>query len=61
MTFQYEFEDLLSSQQAANLLGVSEETVRRWTRSKRITPLKVGNKYRYRASELDQWLKRAGK
>jgi len=48
---------LLTARQVAELLGVSTETVLRWTRRGDLPALRLpGGAIRYRESELDNWL-----
>ncbi len=54
------FEELLNTSEAASLLGIHTVTLRKWVREKRITPLRAGRNLRFRASELNQWLKGEG-
>ncbi|NLS92754.1 MAG: helix-turn-helix domain-containing protein [Planctomycetaceae bacterium] len=51
-------EPLLSSAQAAELLGVRSQTLAVWRCSGRhgLPFLKVGNAVKYRQSDLEQWL-----
>lgn len=43
--------------QVASFLKLSRDTVYRLTQSATIPASKVGNQWRYQASELDQWLR----
>lgn len=45
-------EQLLTAKQLAKAIGVNPETIRRWTRDKKITVHQVGNTKRYRLSEI---------
>jgi len=48
---------LLTARQVAELLGVSTETVLRWTRRGDLPAIRLpGGAIRYRESELDNWL-----
>lgn len=48
---------LLTARQVADLLGVSTETVLRWTRRGDLPAIKLpGGAVRFRASELDEWI-----
>jgi prophage regulatory protein len=48
---------LLTAREVAELLGVSPETVLRWTRRGELPAVKLpGGAVRYRESELDGWL-----
>ncbi len=53
------FEPLLDDQQAATLLGVHAKTLQRYARTGRIPAHRIGRFWRYRASELDLWLRRS--
>jgi len=53
------FEPLLDDGQAAGLLGIHPKTLQRLARVGEIPAHRVGRFWRYRASELDSWL-RAG-
>lgn len=44
--------DVLSTEQAAQFLGVDQQTIRREARSGRLPTLKVGRKYRFRRHDL---------
>jgi excisionase family DNA binding protein len=48
---------LLTAREVADLLGVSPETVLRWTRRGELPAVKLpGGAVRYRQDELEQWL-----
>lgn len=51
------FEPLLDSVQAAELLRIHPKTLQRMARNGEITATQVGKLWRFRASELDSWLK----
>jgi len=52
------FEPLLDDQQAAMLLGgLHPKTLQRMARRGHLPAFRVGKYWRYRASELDEWLK----
>lgn len=51
------FEPLLDDEQAAELLGIHPETLQRLARVGEIPAHRVGRFWRYRASELDAWLR----
>jgi len=58
MREQSKFEPLMNDAEAANLLGgLHPKTVQRMARRGEIPHYRVGKYYRYRASELDQWLR----
>jgi len=51
--------EILSLAQAADYLGVSQLTLREWTRMQKIPFYRVGQKFiRFRKSKLDKWLER---
>lgn len=52
-----DFEPLLDDATAAGLLGIHPKTLQRLARGGEIPAHRVGRFWRYRASELDQWLK----
>ncbi|WP_260706539.1 helix-turn-helix domain-containing protein [Edaphobacter flagellatus] len=52
-----EFEPLLDSQQAADLMGVHPETVKRRARSGEIPGMKLGKVWRFRASGLETYIR----
>jgi len=51
------FEPLLDSQQAAKLMHVHPETVKRWARRGEIPSLKFGKVWRFRASGLEAYIR----
>jgi len=51
------FEPILNSHQAAALLQVHPKTLQRMAREGRVPAHRVGDLWRFRASELDAWLK----
>jgi excisionase family DNA binding protein len=54
-----QFEPLLDDEQAAALLGIHPKTLQRLARTGRIPAHRIGRFWRYRASELDAWLRRS--
>lgn len=50
------FEKLLSQEEAAQLLGIHPETLRRMARRGEVPALKVGRFWKYRSSALDSWV-----
>ena len=50
------FETLLDDVKAASLLGVHPKTLQRMARGGEVPAFRVGRFWRYRASQLDQWL-----
>jgi excisionase family DNA binding protein len=53
-----EFEPLLDSQQAAELMQVHPETVKRRARSGEIPGIKLGKIWRFRASGLESFIRK---
>lgn len=51
-----DFEPILSAKEAAQHLRLHVKTVRRFAREGRLPCSTVGKYYRFRLSELDQWL-----
>lgn len=47
---------LLSLDDVANFLGVSQKTVRRWMLSKRLPHVRLGRVVRFRQDELLRWI-----
>lgn len=44
-------------EEAANYLGVTKETVRNWIKKTDIPAHKIGKLWKFKASELDAWIK----
>ncbi len=59
---EFVFEPLLDSDEAAQLLRIHPKTLQRMARNRQIHGIQVGKLWRFRASELEGWLKtkRAG-
>ncbi len=55
-----EFEPLLDSAQAANLLRIHRKTLHKMARRGEIHGTHVGKLWRFRASDLDDWFHRRG-
>jgi excisionase family DNA binding protein len=51
------FEALLDDSQASSLLGIHPKTLQRLARAGELPSYRVGRFWRYRASELDVWLR----
>jgi excisionase family DNA binding protein len=49
------FESLLDSEEAARFLRIHPVTVKRLARSGRLPGFRIGNRWRFRFSELDDW------
>jgi excisionase family DNA binding protein len=56
MSASLQFEPLLSDTQAGELLGLHPKTVQRLARAGDIPALHIGRYWRFRASELNEWL-----
>jgi len=46
----------LSVEEIAGHLGISKETVYRWLEKKKIPAHRVGKLWKFRASEVDEWV-----
>ncbi len=44
-------------EEAANYLGVTKETIRNWIKKTDIPAHKIGKLWKFKASELDFWVK----
>lgn len=44
-------------EEAANYLGVTKETIRNWIKKTDIPAHKIGKLWKFKASELDDWVK----
>jgi excisionase family DNA binding protein len=51
------FEPILNTEQAAALLQIHPKTIQRMARQSRIPAYRIGDLWRFRASELDSWLR----
>lgn len=51
------FESLLTAVEAARLLQIHPKTLQRMARQGRIPAKRIGDLWRFRASELDAWLR----
>jgi excisionase family DNA binding protein len=51
------FEPLLDSDEAAQLLRIHPKTLQRMARNRQIHGIQVGKLWRFRASELEIWLR----
>lgn len=47
----------LSVEEIATHLGISKETVYRWLEREKIPAHRVGRLWKFKASEVDQWIK----
>jgi len=44
-------------EEAAAYLGVTKDTIRNWIRKKNIPAHKIGKLWKFKRSELDEWVK----
>ena len=54
---QTEFEQLITSEEAAQLLGIHPKTLQQMARSGKIPAVRVGKYWRFRNSDLDSWVR----
>lgn len=52
-----ETERWLSVEEIAAHLGISKETIYRWLEKEKIPAHRVGRLWKFKASEVDQWVK----
>lgn len=52
-----ELERWFSVEEISTHLGVSKETIYRWVDKKKIPSHKVGRQWKFKVSEVDQWVK----
>ena len=52
------FEPLLDSNEAADLLKIHPKTLQRMARRGEVAGIRIGKLWRFRASELNEWLQR---
>ena len=50
----------LSVEEIASHLGVSKETIYRWLEKKKIPSHRVGRLWKFKATEVDIWIKSGG-
>ncbi len=55
-----ETERWLSVEEIAAHLGISKETIYRWLEKEKIPAHRVGRLWKFKASEVDQWVKDGG-
>ncbi len=51
------FEPVLDTNEAAGLLKIHPKTLQRMARSGHVPAFRIGDLWRFRASELDEWLR----
>jgi excisionase family DNA binding protein len=54
----FSFEPLLDSQEAARLLRIHPKTLQRMARNGEVVGIQIGKLWRFRASELELWLRK---
>lgn len=55
-----ETERWLSVEEIAAHLGLSKETIYRWLDKEKVPAHRVGRLWKFKASEVDQWVKQGG-
>ena len=55
-----EMERWLSVEEIAHHLGVSKETIYRWLEREKIPANRIGRLWKFKATEVDQWIKNGG-
>jgi excisionase family DNA binding protein len=55
--YESRFEPLLDSDEAAALLKIHPKTLQRMARNGEITGIHIGKLWRFRASDLEKWIK----
>jgi excisionase family DNA binding protein len=55
-----ELEPWLSVEEIARHLSVSKETIYRWLEREKIPAHRMGKLWRFKPSEVDEWVKRGG-
>ncbi|MBL7556438.1 MAG: helix-turn-helix domain-containing protein [Bdellovibrionaceae bacterium] len=50
----------LSVEEIAAHLGISKETIYRWVEREKIPAHRVGRQWKFKASEVDQWIMTGG-
>lgn len=48
----------LSVEEIAHYLGVSQDTIYTWTSEKRMPAHKVGRLWKFKAAEVDRWIRK---
>lgn len=51
------FENWVGVEEAADYLGVTKDTIRNWIKKTNIPTHKIGKLWRFKRSELDEWVK----
>jgi excisionase family DNA binding protein len=55
---EYRPERLLDSVEAAAILGIHPKTLQRMARSGQISGIRIGRLWRFRRSDIDEWIER---
>lgn len=55
-----EIEKWISSKEAAEHLGINKDTLQRWINNKSIPCHRVGRLWKFRISEIDNWVQSGG-
>lgn len=50
-------ENWVNLQEIATHLGISKDTVRNWIKAGRLPAYKAGKMYKFKLSEVDQWVR----
>ncbi|MCD7739653.1 MAG: helix-turn-helix domain-containing protein [Lachnospiraceae bacterium] len=50
-------ENWISLEEAATYMGVTKDTVRNWIKKTDIPAQKIGKQWKFKISELDEWIK----
>lgn len=50
----------ISLQEACGYLGVKRHTIMRWIEQRNMPASKVGKLWRFKASDIDEWIKNGG-
>ena len=53
-------EHWVSSKEIAEHLGINKDTLHRWTKNKSIPCHRVGRLWKFKISEIDEWIKNGG-
>lgn len=56
LTTKYVFEPLLTLSEAAEILGIHQDTLKKRARAGEIPAMKIGKYWRLRLSDLDAWV-----
>lgn len=56
----YNIEPWVSSKEIAKHLGINKDTLQRWIKNKTIPCHRVGRLWKFKVSEIDEWVKNGG-